>query len=50
VFPFKSKCTRISVSGNVRDYIRIKDVRGLKPVESKDILKQMKEPALKGNN
>ncbi len=42
VFPFKSKCTRVSVSGNVRDYIKIKDVKDLKPVESKDILKQMK--------
>ena len=27
VFPFKSECTRISVSGNVRDYIKIKDVK-----------------------
>ena len=27
VFPFKSKCTRVSVSGNVRDYIKIKDVK-----------------------
>ena len=35
VFPFKSQCTRISVSGNVRDYIKIKDVKGLKPVTKK---------------
>ena len=28
VFPFKSECTRISVSGNVRDYIKIKDIKG----------------------
>ena len=50
VYPFKSKCTRISVSGNVRDYIKIKDIRGLKPVEPNEIMKQMGEPALKGNN
>ena len=28
VFPFKSQCTRISVSGNVRDYIKIKNIKG----------------------
>ena len=50
VYPFKSDCVRISVSGNVRDYIKIKDVRGLKPVTPKEITEQMKEPALKGNN
>jgi hypothetical protein len=50
VYPFKSKCTRISVSGNVRDYIKIKDVRGLKPVEPNEIMKQMGEPKLKGYN
>ena len=41
VFPFKSKCTRVSVSGNVRDYIKIKDVKDLKPVTSEEILKKM---------
>ena len=50
VFPFKSKCTRISVSGNVRDYIKIKDVKGLKPVTPEEVTKQMKEPELKGYN
>jgi len=42
VFPFKSKCTRISVSGNVRDYIKIKDVRGLKPVTKEEVMKKVK--------
>ena len=50
VFPFKSECTRISVSGNVRDHIKIKDVRGLKPVTPKEITEQIKQPALKGFN
>ena len=50
VFPFKSKCTRVSVSGNVRDYIKIKDVKGLKPVTKEEVMKQVKEPALKGHN
>ena len=50
VYPFKSNCTRISVSGNVRDYIKIKDVRGLKPVTKEEVMKKVKEPALKGNN
>ena len=50
VFPFKSKCTRVSVSGNVRDYIKIKDVRGLKPVTKEEVIKKIKEPALKGYN
>ena len=54
VYPFKSDCTRISVSGNVRDYIKIKDVRGLKPVTKEDVMKEIKEPekepSLKGNN
>ena len=42
VFPFKSKCTRVSVSGNVRDYIKIKDVKGLKPVTKEDVMKKIK--------
>ena len=50
VFPFKSKCTRVSVSGNVRDYIKIKDVKGLKPVTKEEVMKKIKEPALKGHN
>ena len=50
VFPFKSKCTRISVSGNVRDYIKIKDVKGLKPVTKEEVIERIKEPALKGFN
>ena len=41
VFPFKSKCTRISVSGNVRDYIKIKDVKGLKPVTKEEVIKKI---------
>ena len=43
VFPFKSKCTRISVSGNVRDYIKIKDVRGLKPVTKEEVNQEIKK-------
>ena len=39
VYPFKSDCTRISVSGNVRDYIKIKDVRGLKLVTKEEVMK-----------
>ena len=42
VFPFKSKCTRISVSGNVRDYIKIKDVKNLKPVTPEEVMKKVK--------
>ena len=42
VFPFKSKCTRVSVSGNVRDYIKIKDVKGLKPVTKEEVMKKIK--------
>ena len=41
VFPFKRKGTRISVSGNVRDYIKIKDVRGLKTVTKEDVMKEI---------
>jgi hypothetical protein len=41
VFPFKSKCTRISVSGNVRDYIKIKNIRGLKPVTKEEVMKKV---------
>ena len=43
VFPFKSKCTRISVSGNVRDYIKIKDVKGLKPVRPEEVMEKIKK-------
>ena len=42
VFPFKSKCTRVSVSGNVRDYIKIKDVKNLKPVTPEEVMKKIK--------
>ena len=50
VYPFKSNCTRISVSGNVRDYLKIKDIRGLKPATPEDAMKKTEEPALKGFN
>ena len=33
VFPFKSNCVRISVSGNVNDSIKYKDLKKLKEVK-----------------
>jgi len=27
VYPFQSHCTRISVSGNVADFVKVKDIR-----------------------
>ena len=51
VYPFVSNCERISVSGNVRDHVKIKNLKLFDRLEKKvDELKSKKEPALKGNN
>ena len=42
VFPFKSDCVRISVSGNVNDSIKYKDLKKLKEIkkDEQDISKK----------
>ena len=51
VYPFKSDCERISVSGNVKDHVKIKHLKLFNRLEKKvDELQKKKEPALKGNN
>ena len=49
VYPFKSNCVRTSVSGNVRDYLKIKDVRGLKPVTPEEVNKEIKKQSCPHN-